>query len=414
MSAARRTGVRGALDPGSSAGPSQAGGVGPCTPGSEDRKDCRARTSALLVRVGRLQLSGARRGDRQTSLVAAGGPGARRNAGPAGPSAAIGEDTPWTPSSRPGAAGCEGGPGTARAASSASRPPRRPGRRGGADRCPARRGAGGAGHPGGDRTGADRPPARGPGAGRPRGPDLSRSGRVGRGGRREHHAVPPRGGRRRGAGRAHPAHRRRAVGRRRRPGRHELRRLADVPGARRLHRPGHRRRPRRPGGGLRLLEPVRLRAPGRDGAARLPRRPSGWQARRPARGGADRLVGAGPGDPAGRGARAVPGWDLHVRVRVAVPGVRRAAGRLPRPGAPVRVRHHRPGPRADDGWCPRRRPAAAAGRRDACSWVRFARDGDPGWPRYDLEHRATMRFDTSSSVVEDPYARERQLWAGVR
>jgi para-nitrobenzyl esterase len=48
------------------------------------------------------------------------------------------------------------------------------------------------------------------------------------------------------------------------------------------------------------------------------------------------------------------------------------------------------------------------------AWVRFARDGDPGWPRYDLEHRATMRFDTSSSVVEDPYAQERQLWAGVR
>jgi para-nitrobenzyl esterase len=48
------------------------------------------------------------------------------------------------------------------------------------------------------------------------------------------------------------------------------------------------------------------------------------------------------------------------------------------------------------------------------AWVRFARDGDPGWPRYDLEHRATMRFDLTPSVVEDPYARERELWAGVR
>jgi para-nitrobenzyl esterase len=48
------------------------------------------------------------------------------------------------------------------------------------------------------------------------------------------------------------------------------------------------------------------------------------------------------------------------------------------------------------------------------AWVRFARDGDPGWPRYDLEHRATKRFDVTPSVVEDPYARERELWAGVR
>jgi para-nitrobenzyl esterase len=48
------------------------------------------------------------------------------------------------------------------------------------------------------------------------------------------------------------------------------------------------------------------------------------------------------------------------------------------------------------------------------AWVRFARDGDPGWPRYDLQHRATVRFGLTPSVVEDPYARERQLWAGVR
>ena len=48
------------------------------------------------------------------------------------------------------------------------------------------------------------------------------------------------------------------------------------------------------------------------------------------------------------------------------------------------------------------------------AWVSFARDGDPGWPRYDLAHRVTMRFDVSPSVVEDPYARERELWAGVR
>jgi carboxylesterase type B len=47
------------------------------------------------------------------------------------------------------------------------------------------------------------------------------------------------------------------------------------------------------------------------------------------------------------------------------------------------------------------------------AWVRFARTGDPGWPRYDLERRATMRFGTPSTIVEDPRAAERGLWHGV-
>jgi carboxylesterase type B len=49
-----------------------------------------------------------------------------------------------------------------------------------------------------------------------------------------------------------------------------------------------------------------------------------------------------------------------------------------------------------------------------CAWVSFARNGDPGWPRYDLTRRATMRFDTSSEVVNDPLSTERVLWEGVR
>ncbi|MGY1704833.1 carboxylesterase/lipase family protein [Geodermatophilus sp. SYSU D00697] len=48
------------------------------------------------------------------------------------------------------------------------------------------------------------------------------------------------------------------------------------------------------------------------------------------------------------------------------------------------------------------------------AWVAFATTGDPGWPRYDLDRRAVMRLDTSPSVMEDPYARERVLWTGVR
>jgi para-nitrobenzyl esterase len=48
------------------------------------------------------------------------------------------------------------------------------------------------------------------------------------------------------------------------------------------------------------------------------------------------------------------------------------------------------------------------------AWVAFALRGDPGWPCYDLGRRPVMRFNLTSSVVEDPYARERAVWAGVR
>ena len=48
------------------------------------------------------------------------------------------------------------------------------------------------------------------------------------------------------------------------------------------------------------------------------------------------------------------------------------------------------------------------------AWVSFATDGDPGWPRYDLTRRATMRFDASSEVVGDPRSTERVLWQGAR
>ncbi len=47
-------------------------------------------------------------------------------------------------------------------------------------------------------------------------------------------------------------------------------------------------------------------------------------------------------------------------------------------------------------------------------WVAFAATGDPGWPPYDLRRRATMRFDETSAVVNDPLAEERALWEGVR
>ena len=48
------------------------------------------------------------------------------------------------------------------------------------------------------------------------------------------------------------------------------------------------------------------------------------------------------------------------------------------------------------------------------AWISFATSGDPGWPRYEPGRRATMRFDTSSRVVDDPREWERSLWEGVR
>jgi para-nitrobenzyl esterase len=48
------------------------------------------------------------------------------------------------------------------------------------------------------------------------------------------------------------------------------------------------------------------------------------------------------------------------------------------------------------------------------AWVAFARDGDPGWQRFDLSRRATMRFDTTQKLVEDPRSAERLLWEGLR
>ncbi len=48
------------------------------------------------------------------------------------------------------------------------------------------------------------------------------------------------------------------------------------------------------------------------------------------------------------------------------------------------------------------------------AWVSFATSGAPGtsWPRYDSTRRATMRFDTTSDVVDDPLSAVRAVWNG--
>ena len=47
------------------------------------------------------------------------------------------------------------------------------------------------------------------------------------------------------------------------------------------------------------------------------------------------------------------------------------------------------------------------------AWVAFATDGDPGWPAYDPQRRATMRFDAHSTLVEDPAREQHAIWDGV-
>ncbi|MGP4031601.1 carboxylesterase/lipase family protein [Pseudarthrobacter sp. 1C304] len=59
-------------------------------------------------------------------------------------------------------------------------------------------------------------------------------------------------------------------------------------------------------------------------------------------------------------------------------------------------------------------PPQELARTMHAAWVDFASTGDPGWPRYALPQRATMRFSTESRVVEDPRAWERDLWKGAR
>ena len=46
-------------------------------------------------------------------------------------------------------------------------------------------------------------------------------------------------------------------------------------------------------------------------------------------------------------------------------------------------------------------------------WSKFARNGDPGWPAYDVARRATMVFGVESRVKDAPLEEERALWDGA-
>ena len=49
-------------------------------------------------------------------------------------------------------------------------------------------------------------------------------------------------------------------------------------------------------------------------------------------------------------------------------------------------------------------------------WSTFARTGKPGakgqpdWPAYDTNRRATMLINAECKVVDDPFAIEREFW----
>jgi para-nitrobenzyl esterase len=53
------------------------------------------------------------------------------------------------------------------------------------------------------------------------------------------------------------------------------------------------------------------------------------------------------------------------------------------------------------------------------AWIQFARNGNPNhqglpnWPAYTTDDRATMVFDTTCKVVNDPGSEERALWASL-
>jgi para-nitrobenzyl esterase len=48
------------------------------------------------------------------------------------------------------------------------------------------------------------------------------------------------------------------------------------------------------------------------------------------------------------------------------------------------------------------------------AWVRFVRDGDPGWAPYDLDRRPVQDFGEQVQLIEDPRGEPRALWEGAR
>ena len=62
---------------------------------------------------------------------------------------------------------------------------------------------------------------------------------------------------------------------------------------------------------------------------------------------------------------------------------------------------------------------AAAAKNMSRMWATFARTSRPGvpgqptWPAYDLQSRATMMIEARCHVAKDPYPNERQVWTEI-
>ena len=61
--------------------------------------------------------------------------------------------------------------------------------------------------------------------------------------------------------------------------------------------------------------------------------------------------------------------------------------------------------------CSPDRPLIAAQMHRA--WTAFLRDGDPGWPPYDVTRRPAMLFNVESDVADDPAGDARRAWASA-
>jgi para-nitrobenzyl esterase len=73
---------------------------------------------------------------------------------------------------------------------------------------------------------------------------------------------------------------------------------------------------------------------------------------------------------------------------------------------------------AADGWAEfvgatgeRESQARAVSDAMQQSWVRFAADGDPGWPRWSVPERPTMVLGDSIGVERDPIGVRAALWS---
>ena len=55
--------------------------------------------------------------------------------------------------------------------------------------------------------------------------------------------------------------------------------------------------------------------------------------------------------------------------------------------------------------------AAELSERIQRAWVGFAANGEPGWPAFDTERRATQLFGPADAVVDDAFGDELRAWA---